>query len=83
MKCATGPVCGRYQFVPQLLFLNALFGYLSILILIKWCQGSKADLYHVIIYMFLSPGSDLGEDQLFWGQSNFQAQLHPMHKICT
>ncbi|CAK9875161.1 unnamed protein product [Sphagnum jensenii] len=64
-----------YQFVPQLLFLNALFGYLSILILIKWCQGSKADLYHVIIYMFLSPGSDLGEDQLFWGQSNFQVML--------
>ena len=62
----------RYQFVPQLLFLNSLFGYLSMLILIKWIQGSKPDLYHVMIYMFLSPGEDLGENQLFWGQSYFQ-----------
>ncbi|GAB2211566.1 hypothetical protein Drorol1_Dr00024885 [Drosera rotundifolia] len=31
----------RYQFVPQLIFLNSLFGYLSILIIIKWCTGSQ------------------------------------------
>ncbi|PIN00356.1 Vacuolar H+-ATPase V0 sector, subunit a [Handroanthus impetiginosus] len=30
-------------------FLNSLFRYLSILIIIKWCKGSQADLYHVMI----------------------------------
>ncbi|XP_071923443.1 V-type proton ATPase subunit a3 isoform X3 [Coffea arabica] len=48
-----------YQFVPQIIFLNSLFGYLSLLIIVKWCSGSQADLYHVMIYMFLSPTADL------------------------
>nr|XP_024392931.1 V-type proton ATPase subunit a3-like isoform X3 [Physcomitrium patens] len=64
-----------YQFIPQLLFLNALFGYLSFLIVLKWCQGSKPDLYHVMIYMFLSPTEDLGENQLFMGQTFVQIVL--------
>lgn len=64
----------RYQFIPQLLFLNALFGYLSFLIVLKWCQGSKPDLYHVMIYMFLSPTEDLGENQLFMGQTFVQVR---------
>ncbi|KAL9268608.1 V-type proton ATPase subunit a1-like protein [Drosera capensis] len=65
----------RYEFVPQLIFLNSLFGYLSILIIIKWCTGSQADLYHVMIYMFLSPMEELGENQLFWGQRPLQIFL--------
>lgn len=65
----------RYQFVPQIIFLNSLFGYLSLLIIIKWCTGSQADLYHVMIYMFLSPMDDLGENQLFWGQRPLQILL--------
>lgn len=64
-----------YQFVPQLIFLNSLFGYLSLLIIVKWCTGSKADLYHVMIYMFLSPTDDLGENQLFFGQKFLQLLL--------
>ncbi|KAL5231890.1 hypothetical protein ABZP36_030666 [Zizania latifolia] len=64
-----------YQFIPQLIFLNSLFGYLSLLIIIKWCMGSKADLYHVMIYMFLSPTDDLGENQLFPGQKLVQLVL--------
>ncbi|KAJ6842677.1 V-type proton ATPase subunit a2-like [Iris pallida] len=64
-----------YQFIPQLIFLNSLFGYLSLLILVKWCTGSKADLYHVMIYMFLSPTEDLGENQLFPGQKMLQLAL--------
>jgi len=64
-----------YMFVPQLLFLNALFGYLSFLIVLKWVQGSKPDLYHVMIYMFLSPFDDLGENQLFMGQTYVQVVL--------
>ncbi|CAN1127136.1 V-type proton ATPase subunit a3 [Linum perenne] len=65
----------RYQFIPQMIFLNSLFGYLSLLILVKWCTGSKADLYHVMIYMFLSPTEDLGENQLFFGQKYLQMLL--------
>ncbi|XWS21009.1 hypothetical protein CRYUN_Cryun30bG0018100 [Craigia yunnanensis] len=65
------PSC-RYQFVPQMIFLNSLFGYLSLLIVVKWCIGSQADLYHVMIYMFLSPTDDLGDSQLFWGQKFLQ-----------
>lgn len=65
----------RYQFIPQMIFLNSLFGYLSLLIIIKWCTGSQADLYHVMIYMFLSPFDDLGENELFWGQRPLQIIL--------
>ncbi|XP_039141764.1 V-type proton ATPase subunit a2-like [Dioscorea cayenensis subsp. rotundata] len=64
-----------YQFVPQLIFLNSLFGYLSLLIIVKWCTGSKADLYHVMIYMFLSPTDELGENALFPGQKMLQLVL--------
>ncbi|KAL5716857.1 V-type proton ATPase subunit a1 [Ranunculus cassubicifolius] len=65
----------KYQFIPQIIFLNSLFGYLAMLIVIKWCTGSKADLYHVMIYMFLSPTDDLGENELFWGQRPLQILL--------
>ncbi|XP_057247649.1 V-type proton ATPase subunit a1 isoform X2 [Beta vulgaris subsp. vulgaris] len=65
----------RYQFLPQMIFLNSLFGYLSLLVIIKWCTGSRADLYHVMIYMFLSPFEDLGENELFWGQRPLQILL--------
>ncbi|CAL1353636.1 unnamed protein product [Linum trigynum] len=64
-----------FQFVPQMIFLNSLFGYLSALIIIKWVTGSQADLYHVMIYMFLSPTDELGENQLFPGQKNLQMVL--------
>lgn len=62
----------RFQFIPQMIFLNCLFGYLSLLIIVKWCIGSQADLYHVMIYMFLSPTDELGENQLFAGQKTAQ-----------
>ncbi|XP_047169820.1 V-type proton ATPase subunit a1-like isoform X2 [Vigna umbellata] len=37
--------------------------------------GYKADLYHVMIYMFLSPFDNLGDNQLFWGQRPLQVVL--------
>ncbi|RYR48552.1 hypothetical protein Ahy_A07g034576 [Arachis hypogaea] len=64
-----------HQFVPQMIFLNSLFGYLSLIIIVKWFTGSQADLYHVMIYMFLSPTDDLGENQLFVGQKFLQLGL--------
>ncbi|KAL7602948.1 hypothetical protein Lser_V15G18666 [Lactuca serriola] len=64
-----------YQFVPQMIFLNSLFGYLSVLIILKWCTGSQADLYHIMIYMFLSPMDDLEDNELFIGQKYLQLLL--------
>ena len=46
-----------------MIFLNSLFGYLSFGIVYKWIVGSTADLYGVMINMFLKPG----EFQLRWG----------------
>eukprot|EP00897_Mesotaenium_endlicherianum_P007882 jgi/Mesen1/7121/ME000369S06443 len=63
------------EFVPQVIFLGGLFGYLSLLIVVKWVTGSQADLYHVMIYMFLSPLDSLGENELFWGQRELQILL--------
>ncbi|KAK1429219.1 hypothetical protein QVD17_11425 [Tagetes erecta] len=64
-----------YQFIPQMIFLNSLFGYLSLLIIVKWCTGSQADLYHIMIYMFLSPMDDLEDNELFFGQKYLQLML--------
>ncbi|XP_019152996.1 PREDICTED: V-type proton ATPase subunit a3-like isoform X2 [Ipomoea nil] len=64
-----------HQFVPQMIFLNSLFGYLTVLIILKWYTGSQADLYHVMIYMFLSPTDDLEENQIFTGQKYLQILL--------
>lgn len=66
-----------------MIFLNSLFGYLSLLIIIKWCTGSQADLYHVMIYMFLSPTEELGENELFWGQRPLQARFPPFFILCS
>ena len=75
------------EFIPQMVFLNGLFGYLSLLIVGKWISGSTADLYHVMIYMFLSPGSGglkcadgsggygCAENEMFPGQGPLQVIL--------
>ncbi|KAJ9685078.1 hypothetical protein PVL29_017203 [Vitis rotundifolia] len=38
----------KFQFVLQMIFLNRLFGYRLLLIIIKCCTGSQSDLYHII-----------------------------------
>ncbi|GIL60309.1 hypothetical protein Vafri_14937 [Volvox africanus] len=63
------------EFVPQMIFLNGLFGYLSALIVGKWVSGSLVDLYHVMIYMFLSPGTVDQSGYLFRGQDTVQVIL--------
>jgi len=64
-----------------MIFLNSMFGYLSLLIIVKWSTGSQADLYHILIYMFLSPTDDLGENQLFFGQQLLQVSNFSLDKF--
>jgi V-type H+-transporting ATPase subunit a len=63
------------EFIPQMIFLNALFGYLCIAIVYKWLSAKTTDLYHVMIYMFLSPGTVDKEGFLFSGQAGLQVFL--------
>ncbi|KAI8468064.1 MAG: V-type ATPase, V0 complex, 116kDa subunit family [Monoraphidium minutum] len=63
------------EFVPQVIFLNALFGYLCIAIVYKWISGKVTDLYHVMIYMFLAPGTVDEAGYLFSGQAALQVLL--------
>lgn len=68
------------EFIPQIIFLNASFGYLCFLIILKWITGSTADLYHTLIYLYLTPGDvDCGgqcpENQMFPGQGILQVML--------
>lgn len=63
------------EFLPQIIFLNAIFGYLCILILVKWFTGSSADLYNVLIRMFLGMGDVLPANVLFSGQKTVQQLL--------
>ena len=62
-----------------MIFLNSLFGYLCFLIVLKWITGSTADLYHIMIYMFLNPldvdcGGKCPENILFTGQKLLQVR---------
>ena len=62
-----------------MIFLNALFGYLCFLIVLKWVTGSEADLYHIMIYMFLSPmeidcGGKCTANLMFPGQTWIQVR---------
>jgi V-type H+-transporting ATPase subunit a len=60
------------EFIPQILFLQCLFGYLAVLIIYKWLTywpNSKApQLLETLIFMFLSPGQVSPGNQLYPGQ---------------
>ncbi|KAL4443610.1 hypothetical protein ABPG75_011347 [Micractinium tetrahymenae] len=82
------PLSTVCEFIPQMIFLNSLFGYLCVLIVMKWATGSTADLYHTLIYMFLSPGDvdcsgKCPENKMFAGQADLQVFLLLMSLIAV
>ncbi|KAM9979818.1 hypothetical protein ACTFIZ_006051 [Dictyostelium cf. discoideum] len=68
------------QFIPQMIFLWAIFGYMSILIILKWVVPYRQELIDppfilpTIIAMFLSPGGT-PEVTFFSGQGAVQTAL--------
>ncbi|RKP26287.1 V-type ATPase, V0 complex, 116kDa subunit family [Syncephalis pseudoplumigaleata] len=84
------------EFVPQMLFMQSIFGYLSLCILYKWSvdwyatdangaplRGQPPSLLNMLIFMFLQPGTVKPEDQLFAGQATVQAVLLLMAVVCV
>src|SRR5689334_23284749 len=77
------------EFIPQILFLHSIFGYLVVCIIIKWATDwehsstAAPGLLNMLIDMFLSPGS-LTEDQaLFKGQGTLQVLLLGIAGVCV
>lgn len=76
-----------YVFIPQMIFMNAIFGYLVFLIILKWLIDYNApacaldlaceppDLKSILIGMFMSPGNLPANMVMFPGQSTVQLVL--------
>jgi V-type H+-transporting ATPase subunit a len=77
------------EFVPQILFLQSIFGYLVCCIIFKWVTDwstagmSPPGLLNMLIFMFLSPGSLKPEDEMFRGQGPLQVFLLLLAAVCV
>eukprot|EP00177_Eucheuma_denticulatum_P001873 GFKZ01003342.1.p1 GENE.GFKZ01003342.1~~GFKZ01003342.1.p1 ORF type:complete len:864 (-),score=146.55 GFKZ01003342.1:1065-3656(-) len=89
------PVDVWYVFVPQMIFMNATFGYLVIIIILKWlinwdsdaCRADPnclaPDLKTVLIGMFMAPGQLPEVGRLYMFQNEVQIFLLALAAIAV
>ena len=70
-----------FEFIPQLLFMTCIFGYMILMIFIKWCTDWEYDrdkiapnLITVLMNMFLKLGS-LDNQHPLWGDKSGQESV--------
>lgn len=84
------------EFLPQILFMESIFGYLIFCIMYKWSvnwweldsnghhiHNAPPNLLNMLIYMFLTPGSVNPEEQLYPGQGPVQLFLILLAVVCV
>lgn len=70
-----------FEFIPQLIFMSCIFGYMILMVLIKWCTSwdynfnDKApNLITVLMDMFLKLGQ-VDKDRPLWGDGTEQQNI--------
>ena len=77
------------NFIPQIIFLQSIFGYLVLCILYKWSVDwstasiQPPSLLNMLITMFLQPGSVPAQSRLYRGQGTIQVVLLMAAAVCV
>lgn len=79
------------EFIPQVVFLHSIFGYLVVMIVFKWSTDwyspsvttQPPNLLNMLIYMFLSPGTVDPKEQMYSGQGFVQQILLYLALVCV
>jgi V-type H+-transporting ATPase subunit a len=77
------------NFIPQMVFLHSIFGYLVVCILYKWSVDWSTSatpppsLLNMLIGMFLTPGTIAPGTQLYSGQAVVQTVLLLCAAVCV
>nr|GAT53569.1 vacuolar ATPase 98 kDa [Mycena chlorophos] len=83
------PVDIYANFIPQMIFLQSIFGYLVVCILYKWSidwehsSTAPPSLLNMLIGMFLTPGTVDPKVQLYHGQGFVQTVLLLLAAVCV